>query len=202
MHFCVSRYPAHVRRFAPLLLAAALAVALSGVAAGALPPTKGKGARAQWRSLLHWPASCESEWHSPGVAQSLGGLGVMTYPAQGQTLAVVDCYYGAYQGTFMLFLVDSARHVTGPIALHLYQDPGSGKPKAIYEKMPLGVFSFKKGVLTIFDKGVGYGGCGIYSVFKLTGSTFVPVESHAKMDCNGNPPHDPARWPRLPTLGA
>ena len=80
----------------------------------------------------------------PGVSTSLGGSGIDTYAASGSTLAIVNCYYGAYQGTFMLYLVDATGKPTGPISLHIYEDPGSGVPKAVHQTEPLGDFVFSK----------------------------------------------------------
>jgi len=195
------RYSQPMRRSLLSLLAVA-AITVAGASAATLPGTKTKADRTAWRSLLHWPASCESDWRMPGVSTSLGGSGIDTYAANGGTLAIVNCYYGAYQGTFMLYLIDSAGKPTGPIALHIYEDPGNGKPKAVRQTMPLGDFVFSKGMLTIFDKAAGYGGCGVYSTFRLTGSTFVPVSARAKETCDAKPPHDPAKWPKLPTPSA
>ena len=127
------------------------------------------------------------------------GVGTWKLP-DGRRLVEVTCFRGAYQGVSMLYLVDSARKATGPLALRTYQDPGSGKLKPVTLTRVLGILAFtpKTGVLTIFEKFRGPGDCGIYSVYKLTGNRFVTTEVRAKTACDGKPPYDPARWPKLP----
>jgi hypothetical protein len=100
----------------------------------------------------------------------------------------------------MLYLVDSARHKVGPLSLLTYVDPGNGKPKPKRQTVILGgaVFTPANGKLTVLDKFRGVGDCGIYSTFKLVGTKFVPTEVRAKLACDGKPPFDPARWPKLP----
>jgi len=112
----------------------------------------------------------------------------------------VSCSFGAYQGVEMLYLVDAARRKVGPLPLLTYRDPGSGVPKRVRETAILGAASFspRTGELTVLDKFRGLGDCGIFSRFRLVGNTFRTIEVRAKLACNGKPPFDPARWPRLP----
>ena len=59
-------------------------------------------------------------------------------------------------------------------------------------------FNPKTKRLIVFDKGRGLGDCGFFSVFRLAGDRFIPVEARAKLTCNGKGA-DPTRWPKLPT---
>ena len=89
---------------------------------------------------------------------------------------------------------------TTALSFHIYHDPGSGIPTPIREKEILGVplFTPRTGRLTVFDKARGVGDCGIYSTFRRSGARFIPVETNAKTRCDGKPPYDPQRWPKLP----
>jgi hypothetical protein len=186
--------PARLR--CPLVAVLLLLLAAPALAAP-LPGTETAKDRAAWRAILHWPAGCESDWQTghPEIA----GIDVWTAPAS-RKLVGVTCFTGAYQGTTMLYLVDGAGRRTGPLKLRIYQDPGSGKPTLTTTAKPLGVLGYtpKTRVLTIFDKARGPADCGIYSTFRLAGSRFVPVSARAKTACDGKPPYDPTRWPRLP----
>jgi Protein of unknown function (DUF1176) len=189
-------------RSLPILFAAALlaAVAAAPAQAGPLPGAKTARDRAAWRAILHWPKSCEQGWQTgshPPVA------GVDLWPRSGgERLVAVTCFLGAYQGTTRFYLLDTSRRATS-LAFHVYYDPGSGKPTPIREQEILGVpvFTPRTGSLSVFDKARGPGDCGIYSTFRLSGARFVPVETHARTRCDGKPPYDPKRWPKLPLLG-
>jgi Protein of unknown function (DUF1176) len=113
----------------------------------------------------------------------------------------VSCILGAYQGTQRLWLLDAAGK-PAPATFHVYEDPGSGKPTAVRRRQLLGgiVFAPAGGRLTLLDKARGVGDCGIYSVFRLSGPRFVPVETRAKTACDGKLGGGPTRWPKLPTL--
>jgi|HubBroStandDraft_6_1064221.scaffolds.fasta_scaffold410449_2 hypothetical protein len=177
---------------------AALFILTPGAAsAAALPGTRSAADRVAWRSILHWPASCESGWRE--AAQAGSGVGLLPAGAD-RRLVAVDCYFGAYQGVTMLYLVGMTRSVVGPLPLQLYGDPGSGRPRATRQSQILGVLSFASDSLTlhVWDKFSGAGDCGIYSTFRLAGSRFVPVAVRAKLACNGKPPLQPGRWPQLP----
>lgn len=180
------------------LLIASLACLLAGTAAAAspFPGTKTAKDRAAWRAILHWPASCEREWQTtqPDFA------GISTWNAGARKLVMVDCFLGAYQGVQMIYLVDSAKKVVGPARLHIYVDTGNGKPTLRYQTRILGVANFdpKTNRLVVFDKARGIGDCGFFSVFKLVGDRFLPVEARAKLACDGKGA-DPSRWPKLPT---
>jgi hypothetical protein len=188
------------RRRPPLwLIAAAAALAWSSTAeAAAFPGTTTRRDRAAWRSLLHWPASCERSWTAGGTP----GAGIASWrAAAGARLVAVDCFLGAYQGVSILYLAGPGRQAAGPLRLRLYVDEGNGRPTARSETSVLGALSFDPGSrrLTVFDKARGLGDCGIYSVLRLRAGAFVPVESRAKTACDGRPPFDPRRWPRLPS---
>ena len=177
--------------------AALAAVLASGAAAsGPLPGTKTKKDRAAWRALLHWPKACEETWQDTDFGS---GINPWTLPG-GRRLVEVTCFRGAYQGVAMYYLVSAAHKVTGPLVLRTYIDPGSGRLKASGETRILGLATFtpKTGVLTVFDKFRGPGDCGVYTAAKLTGSRFVTTEVRAKTACDGKPPYDPTRWPKLP----
>lgn len=178
--------------------AATLAVTLAAAAARAdtLPGTKTSADRAAWRAILHWPNSCEKDWR---LAGDPSGSGIAVWPASGGKLVDVSCYLGAYQGTSMLYLV-RARRSSGALTLLIYRDPGSGVPTPSRRKQILGTLTFapRTGILTVLDKFRGVGDCGIYSTFRLVNDRFAPVEVRAKTACDGKPPFDPRRWPRLP----
>jgi hypothetical protein len=185
----------------PVLLAVAAAalLAVSATAAAPLPGTKTPKDRAAWRAILHWPADCERDWRTGGHAPTSRVQVWRT--AAGTRLVGVTCYVAAYQSTTRFYLVDANRRVR-PLTFHIYADPGSGKPTPAREQTILGVLDFarKTGKLSLFDKARGPGDCGINSVFRLAGDRFVPVETRAKTACDGKPPYDPRRWPKLPTL--
>ena len=61
-------------------------------------------------------------------------------------------------------------------------------------------FTPATGRLVVFDKSRGIGDCGIYSVFRLDGSRFVPAATRAKVACDGKSGGGPTRWPKLPLL--
>lgn len=187
-----------MRGVSGFIAAAALAAvfASGAAAAGPLPGTKTAKDRAAWRAILHWPKVCEETWEKADPS-----AGVYTWKLSGgRRLVEVLCFRGAYQGVSMLYLVDSARKATGPLALRTYRDPGSGQPKVTNETRILGSLAFtpKTGILTVLDKFRGVGDCGIYSTFELTGNRFVTTEVRAKTACDGKPPYDPTRWPKLP----
>jgi hypothetical protein len=186
-----------------MLLATAVlaAVAAGSAQAGPFPGTKTARDRAAWRAILHWPNSCEHNWQI-GSHPPTAGVGLWPTPG-GKRLVAVTCYLGAYQWTTRFYLVDPSRDATA-LSFHIYHDPGSGIPTPIREKEILGVplFTPKTGRLTVFDKARGVGDCGIYSTFRLSGARFVPVETRAKTACDGKPPYDPGRWPKLPLLGS
>jgi hypothetical protein len=177
----------------------ALAVlASAAVVAVPLPGTKTAADRKAWRAILHWPAGCENVWRATRVP----GAGIVASRAPGgRGLVEVTCALGAYQGTEMLYLVRGDRRTVGPLALLTYVDPGNGKPEPRRLTVILGVFSWspRTGELTVFDKFRGPGDCGIFSRFRLVGDRFRTLEVRAKTACDGKPPYDPTRWPRLPT---
>ena len=189
-----------------LLATVAVAFLLAAQSANAqgLPGTSKASDRAAWNALLRIPASCQHDWNA--TAGAGGSSGIVSEPTAtvGLRLVSVTCFYGAYQGVTVFYLVDASRKVTGPIRLSIHVDPGSGKPTLGHSTPRMAVESFvpKTGVLTIFDKARGPGDCGIFSTFKLTGTHFVPVSARAKRACDGKPPFDPGKWPKLPTPAA
>ena len=88
----------------------------------------------------------------------------------------------------------------GPLSLRVYRDPGTGVPTPTRETVVLGtlLFSARTRTLAVTDRFRGLGDCGIYSTFRLAGDRFVPVSARAKTRCDGRPPYDGSRWPRLP----
>src|SRR5581483_3761973 len=156
-----------------------------------------KGDRAAWRRLLHWPSSCETAWRG----QSGAGIAGVWPVGGGRHIVAVDCSLGAYQGTSMLFLLDASGRASGPLLLPIYVDKGSGKPQPTDATVVLGTLTFSRGsgILAVRDLARGVGDCGIYSTFKLRNIQLIPLASRAKA-CDGKPPLDPARWPKLPRL--
>ena len=182
------------------ILALVIAAAASVAGADSLPGTKSAADRAAWRTVLHWPSSCERSWRAAG-AGAAGAAGIGAWPVPGgKRLVEVSCFLGAYQGVSMLYLAGGDRQAVGPLALRAYRDPGSGVPTVTRETQILGTFAFspRTGILLVLDKFRGVGDCGIYSTFRLATDRFVPVEVRAKTACDGKPPYDPLRWPRLP----
>jgi Protein of unknown function (DUF1176) len=144
----------------------------------------------------HWPASCEQSWRRSGALDA----GIQKWHAPGGArLVAVQCFQGAYQALSIIYLVGVRRTVTGPMRFRIYIDTGNG-PEPRTKTAILGVLSFrpKSGRLTVFDKARGIADCGIYSVFRLHGHSFVPVEARAKTPCDNKPPFAPTRWPKLP----
>lgn len=115
-------------------------------------------------------------------------------------LVAVTCYEGAYQGVAMLYLVDPAHESSGPLAPHLYADLGNGRLTLTRDRQILGDLTLapRTGTLRIFDKFRGPADCGVLSTFRLEGRALVPTAVHAKLACDGRPPYDASRWPRLP----
>ncbi|HWE82050.1 MAG TPA: DUF1176 domain-containing protein [Gaiellaceae bacterium] len=183
---------------AALPCAAFLAFAVTVAALAApLPAAKTARDRAAWRAILHWPAQCENGWRATAVPGA--GIELMPTATSGELVAV-ECSPGAYQGDAMLYLVDPAKQVTGPLVLRLYGDPGNGRPELVMATTILGVLDFteKTGTLTVLDKYRGLGDCGIYSTYRLEHEGFVLTGARAKTACDGKPPFSPQRWPKLP----
>jgi hypothetical protein len=188
-----------IRRPSRAVIAAAVAAVLcpAGAWAEPLPGLSKPAHRAAWRALLHWPSSCERSWRQAGAATA----GIQAWRTSGGAHVVaVDCFLGAYQGASMLYVLSPSRKATGPIRLRIYEDPGNGAPKPRGRTTITGLVTFhpKNGRLTVFEKSRGLGDCGIYSVFRLRGGAFVPMVARAKTSCDGKPPFDPTRWPKLP----
>jgi hypothetical protein len=183
-----------------LALLAALTLASSATAASAaLPGKTTRSDRAAWRTLLHWPTACEASWRN-GASSGAGIAGVWPIPGSG-FLVAVDCSLGAYQGTSMLYVLDSHRRPTGPLALHIYQDQGSGTPRPTTTTTVLGTLGFSPAsrTLEVRDLARGAGDCGIYSTFRLVNARIAPIATRAKA-CDGKPPYDISRWPNLTLL--
>ncbi len=183
-----------------LFVSIALALTLAGGAAGAspFPGTKTTADRAKWRTILRWSGKCEADWRRGREPYS----GIILQPtATVRWFVQVTCIQGAYQGDQLLYLVDRGLHRVGPISLHAYRDPGNGKPTLTRETRILGTLDFnpKTGRLTVLDKFRGLGDCGIYSVFQLQKTHFIPRAVRAKTNCNGKPPFNPSNWPSLPS---
>jgi uncharacterized protein DUF1176 len=179
--------------------AAALTAIVFSVTAQArpLPGVQTRADRAAWHSLVRWPASCERSWAKTGAS----GAGIQTWPAGHRVrLVAVRCFVGAYQAVSMLYLLPAHGTSGSALRFRIYVDPGSGVPRVHSTTAVLGVLSFdpRSGRLTVLDKARGVGDCGIYSVFGLRARAFVPLEARAKTACDGGPPFDPARWPKLP----
>jgi hypothetical protein len=179
-------------------LVAVIAVVLCSVAADAapLPGVRTLADRAQWRSLLRWPASCERSWRKTRAA----GARIDVWPARhGAHLVAVQCFRGAYQGLSMLYILPAHGPARDALRFRIYVDPGNGVPRVRTRTAILGDLSFRptSGRLTIFDRARGLGDCGIYSVFRLRAGAFVPVEARAKTVCDAKAPFDPRRWPKL-----
>jgi hypothetical protein len=178
-------------------IAASLLLALPASAASPFPGTKTTAERAKWRAILHWSSSCESEWRRGREPYS----GINLQPtATVRWFVQVTCIQGAYQGTQLLYLIDRGLHAVGPIRLHAYRDLGRGKPRLVHETRILGTLDFRPGTgrLVVFDKFRGVGDCGIYSVFQLQKTHFIPRAVRAKLNCNGKGPFNPSNWPSLP----
>jgi hypothetical protein len=187
------------RRLSPVWLVAAVTVVVCSATAQAapLPGVKTRADRAAWRSLLSWPASCERAWTASGSP----GAGIAVWPARrGAHLVAVSCFLGPYQGVSMLYLLPASGGAGGALRFRIYVDPGTGVPTVRSTTAILGVLTFhpRSGRLTVLDKARGIGDCGIYSVFRLRGAVFVPVQARAKTACDGKPPFNPRRWPKLP----
>lgn len=188
------------RSAAPAAAAALLLCAAGASPAAALPGTSSAKDRAAWRALLRWPASCEKDWR--GGHPDTAGIQVWR-AGEGRRLVAVSCLVGAYQGTSVLYLLDRAGRPGAALRLHLYRDPGTGRPTPTRTTRPLGTLSFttRTRTLWIVDRFRGVGDCGISSKLRLQGTRFVPTVTRAKVACDGKPPYDPERWPKLPTLG-
>jgi hypothetical protein len=185
-----------VRTF--IVVAALSIVSAAAAASGSLPGMQTKSDRAAWRKLLHWPAGCEASWREGGSGAGVAGVWPL---AHGGFLVAVDCSLGAYQGTSMLYLLDSNRRASGPVALHIYQDQGAGVPGPTTTTLVLGtlLFSPPSRTLAVGDLGRGAGDCGIYSTFKLIDTRLVPIATRAKA-CDSKPPYDVRRSPKLALL--
>jgi uncharacterized protein DUF1176 len=184
-----------------VVVGAAAVLCPAAVWAGPLPGLNTPADRAAWRSLLHWPASCERRWrqsHPPPMA----GVDDTWRTRNGARLVTVTCFLGAYQVAQLVYFLPASGKARGPLRFRIYEDPGNGVPKPRTEALLVGELTFDptKGRLFLFEKARGLGDCGIYSVFHLQGTAFVPVETRAKTACNGKPPLEPTRWPKLPTL--
>ena len=165
-----------------------------------LPRTQTTSDRAAWRKLLHWPGGCETSWREGGSGAGIAGVWAL---AGGGYLVAVDCSLAAYQGTSMLYLLDPNRRASGPLALRIYEGPGSGVPTPTTTTVVLGTLRFAPAwrTLAVLDLARGAGDCGIYSTFRLVASRLVPIATRAKA-CDGKPPNDVGHWPKLILLEA
>jgi hypothetical protein len=176
--------------------AAAVVALCCCLAAGARPAeSRASPTRAAWRALVHWPATWESDWRE----SRLSGSGVTAFPAGTQRLVVVDCYFGAYQGTQILYLLGRDSKVVGPLPLRTYDILAGGGLRPVTVTVLLGLFSYdaKTRRLTLFDELRGLGDCGLYSSFRLAGSALVPVSVRAHTVCGEGRSLAPSQWPRV-----
>ena len=188
-----------MRFVVPGAIAGALLIAGAASAGnpGSFPGTKDANDRAEWRTALEWSKGCEREWK--GSRASYAGVGVFPTGTP-RWLVAVTCAPGAYQGTQLLYLVDRGLHRIGPIPLHIYRDPGNGKPRPTRIAQVLGTLDFNLGTsrLVVLDKFRGAGDCGILSVFRLQKQRFYPLAVRAKLKCDGKGPFNAFSWPLLP----
>ena len=158
--------------------------AASAAPPGSFPGTKNAKDRADWRSALDWSSACERGWKGSRASYA----GVVVFPTgTPRWLVSVTCAPGAYQGTQLLYLVDRGLNRIGPIPLHIYRDPGNGKPRPTRIAQVLGTLDFNSGTsrLVVLDKFRGPGDCGILSVFRLQKQRFYPLAVRAKLKCDG-----------------
>src|SRR6476620_1417551 len=180
-----------------IVIALLLAGTASAVSPSSFPGTKTAADRAEWRSTLKWSRSCERDWARAHAASA----GIVVYPTgTPRWLVAVTCAPGAYQGTQLLYLVDRGLHRIGPIPLHIYRDPGNGKPRPTRIARVLGTLDFNLGTsrLVVLDKFRGAGDCGILSVFPRQKQRFYPLAVRAKLKCDGKGPFNAFSWPLLP----
>lgn len=176
------------------LVVAALALGGGARAAHSSSPRPGPS-RAAWRRLLEWPASCESGWRE----SALGGTGVTIAAVGGEQLAIVECYFGAYQGTQLLYLLKGGRKIAGPLTALTYDIQAGGKLTPAVETQILGLLTFhpRTRTLTVFDLLRGLGDCGLYSTFHLSASRLVPTSVRAQPTCGGGASASPSSWPMV-----
>src|SRR5262245_28578655 len=125
------------------LVAAAVAAVLcpAGARAEPLPGVKTPADRAAWRSLLHWPSSCERRWRQAGNP-TIAGLDTWRTTGGGHVVSV-DCFLGAYQPASMVYLVSAGGKVSGPFRFRIYEDPGDGAPKPTSEAVLVGLVAYQ-----------------------------------------------------------
>jgi len=191
-------------RIGASLLALTAVLALAGLApAGGAHAARSSAAgrsRAAWRRVIGWPASCESGWRESG----LGGPGVTVVAVAGEELAIVECYFGAYQGTQLLYVLKDGRKLAGPLTALTYDIQAGGRLTPTVATQILGLLSFNPHTrsLTVFDLLRGLGDCGLYSTFHLSGIRLVPTSVRARPTCAGGASAggasvSPSRWPRV-----
>jgi hypothetical protein len=157
--------------------------------------------RAGWRNRLGIPDECERGFEL--LADR--GTGVELYRLnKGRRLAQVACAPGAYQGTYMFFVLDSAgTRAAGPIAFPDYVDAGTGagasglEPARTTEVVGLPSFDAATQHLTVLRKFRGLGDCGLLLTYALPGDTATLVQLRGRLTCDSEATVPPADWPPL-----
>ncbi|MDR3569120.1 MAG: hypothetical protein P4L43_13915 [Syntrophobacteraceae bacterium] len=175
---------------------------------------RGWALRDSWYKRLKWPAGCEAEYkgqftgvngQSPG-ASGRYGFGLDIYKLQGDwRLAVVDCSFAAYQGTFVALSFEQGKvNPARLLTLSDYERDRSGHVTPINAPERTGLASFNPAsrTLAVLDKARGPGDCGSLVTFAFKEGRPLVTDARAQY-CFDDPKKliaDPTHWPAVQAL--
>ena len=114
------------------------------------------------------------------------------------------CSLGAYQPTYVYYVIESAANprATGPLEFQDYVDSGTPGPNRLSaeqttEVVGLPTYFAGQNKLQVFRRFRGVGDCGIVLTYEIAGTRAALREARGKLSCDGRGPRDPAKWPRL-----
>jgi Protein of unknown function (DUF1176) len=161
--------------------------------------------RRAWRAAIQWPESCERGF-APSDSSS-AGLEFLPLSG-GRVVAQVMCSLGAYQPTYLYYVVDTSAssaassRVTGPLEFKDYVDSGTPGPNRLTAEQTTEVVGLPEYVpdrrqLRVFRRFRGVGDCGLLLTYEIADTRAVLREARGKLACNGRGPRDPSKWPVL-----
>jgi uncharacterized protein DUF1176 len=156
---------------------------------------------------LQWPENCERGF-APSDSSS-AGLEFLPLAARGRVLAQVMCSLGAYQPTYLYYVVDTSAmssparsRVSGPLEFQDYVDSGMpGRNRLTAERttevVGLPTYLPDRRYLRIFRRFRGIGDCGLLLTYEIVDTQAVLREARGKLACDQRGTRDPSRWPVL-----
>jgi uncharacterized protein len=172
---------------------------------------RGWAMRDSWYKRLKWPSSCEDEYkdqyggdqgQSPGAAGKYG-YGLDIHKLQGDwRLAVVNCTFAAYQGSFVALTFEQGGNKPAQLlTLRDYDRNASGKVtlSGDTERTGLPTFHSETHTLEVLDLARGVGDCGSLVTFAFKEGRPVVTDARAQY-CVDDPQKiivDSRKWPEV-----